>query len=85
MPTICPGNCGTLATPLNEANLCPLRVDPWESEQSGWTETVKVLTHLQQKVVDESSGQAQLKFLCGADLLESFATPGLWKAKDVST
>ena len=59
-------------------------MDPWESEQSGWTETVKVLTHLQQKVVDETSGQAQLKFLCGADLLESFATPGLWKAKDVS-
>lgn len=26
----------------------------------------------------------QLKLLCGADLLESFATPGLWDPDDVS-
>lgn len=26
----------------------------------------------------------QLKLLCGADLLESFATPGLWAQEDVS-
>lgn len=26
----------------------------------------------------------QIKLLCGADLLESFATPGLWKTDDVS-
>jgi nicotinamide mononucleotide adenylyltransferase len=26
----------------------------------------------------------QLKLLCGADLLESFATPGLWDKEDVS-
>ena len=25
----------------------------------------------------------QLKLLCGADLLESFAVPGLWKDEDV--
>ena len=24
-----------------------------------------------------------LKFLCGADLVESFATPGLWSTEDV--
>ena len=28
-------------------------------------------------------GPIQLKLLCGADLLESFATPGLWKGEDV--
>ena len=61
------------------------RVDPWESQQSGWNETVKVLTHLQQKVGCESNGvKPQVKLLCGADLLESFATPGLWKDQDVS-
>lgn len=26
----------------------------------------------------------QIKLLCGADLLESFATPGLWEPEDVS-
>lgn len=29
------------------------------------------------------TGSIQLKLLCGADLLESFAVPGLWKASDV--
>ena len=28
-------------------------------------------------------GPIQIKLLCGADLLESFATPGLWKPQDV--
>ena len=28
-------------------------------------------------------GAIQLKLLCGADLLESFAVPGLWKSEDV--
>lgn len=31
------------------------------------------------------SGPVQVKLLCGADLLESFATPGLWKEDDVKT
>lgn len=26
---------------------------------------------------------SKLRFLCGADLLESFATPGLWAEQDV--
>ena len=30
------------------------------------------------------TGPVQLKLLCGADLLESFGTPGLWKEADVS-
>lgn len=29
--------------------------------------------------------QVHLKFLCGADLLESFAKPGLWQDEDVSS
>jgi len=28
-------------------------------------------------------GNVQLKLLCGADLLESFAVPGLWDPEDV--
>lgn len=32
-----------------------------------------------------SGGPVQVKLLCGADLLESFGIPGLWKDDDVST
>ncbi|XP_058826277.1 nicotinamide/nicotinic acid mononucleotide adenylyltransferase 3 isoform X2 [Topomyia yanbarensis] len=31
----------------------------------------------------KTSSHVQLKLLCGADLLESFATPGLWKDEDI--
>ncbi|XP_055598344.1 nicotinamide/nicotinic acid mononucleotide adenylyltransferase 3-like [Uranotaenia lowii] len=31
----------------------------------------------------KSANHVQLKLLCGADLLESFATPGLWKDEDI--
>jgi len=32
-----------------------------------------------------SGGPVQVKLLCGADLLESFGTPGLWMDDDVSS
>ena len=32
-----------------------------------------------------SGGPVQVKLLCGADLLESFANPGLWMEEDVSS
>lgn len=31
----------------------------------------------------KTASHIQLKLLCGADLLESFATPGLWKDEDI--
>ncbi len=39
--------------------------------------------HHNQNLLNESGGPVQLKLLCGADLLESFDTPGLWKETDV--
>lgn len=33
--------------------------------------------------LNKITGHVQLKLLCGADLLESFATPGLWKDEDL--
>lgn len=33
--------------------------------------------------LNKMTGHVQLKLLCGADLLESFATPGLWKDEDI--
>ena len=59
------------------------RVDPWECHQEAWLQTKKVLDHYQEVVSSESEGQAKVKLLCGADLLESFATPGLWAPQDV--
>ena len=32
---------------------------------------------------EEGLGDVQIKLLCGGDLLESFATPGLWADEDV--
>ena len=42
-----------------------------------------MLDHYQEVVAEETEGQAKVKLLCGADLLESFATPGLWAPQDV--
>ena len=58
-------------------------MDPWECQQEQWLQTKKVLDHYQAVVSEETEGQAKVKLLCGADLLESFATPGLWAPQDV--
>ncbi|XP_023789270.1 nicotinamide/nicotinic acid mononucleotide adenylyltransferase 3 isoform X3 [Cyanistes caeruleus] len=85
-----------------------IRVDPWESEQDTWTETVKVLRHhynealrafqskkefMRNKHPTESSTVdsfpcqqpvlPELKLLCGADFLQTFKTPNLWKEEDI--
>uniref|UniRef100_A0A8D2B1Z3 Nicotinamide-nucleotide adenylyltransferase n=1 Tax=Sciurus vulgaris TaxID=55149 RepID=A0A8D2B1Z3_SCIVU len=71
-----------------------IRVDPWESEQPQWMETVTVLRHHHSQLLRSpppmegpDPGQApsaptaapQLKLLCGADVLRTFQTPNLWK------
>ncbi|XP_078498397.1 nicotinamide/nicotinic acid mononucleotide adenylyltransferase 1 isoform X1 [Lissotriton helveticus] len=95
-----------------------VQVDPWESSQNEWLETVRVLRHHHQKLAVEQSlksppdggvsvkkgrkrqlenhedvpdricsdrkGTPKLKLLCGADLLESFRTPNLWKVEDIT-
>ncbi|XP_070210007.1 nicotinamide/nicotinic acid mononucleotide adenylyltransferase 3-like isoform X2 [Littorina saxatilis] len=95
-----------------------IRLDTWESEQSQWLETEKVLTHHREaldsrynanihptptkrrkktktnedevdnsapRIVAGSEEPPVLKLLCGADLLESFGTPGLWSDEDIET
>ncbi|XP_068604570.1 nicotinamide/nicotinic acid mononucleotide adenylyltransferase 3 [Brachionichthys hirsutus] len=70
-------------------------VDEWESQQPDWTETVVTMRYHQERVGKEhdrragmhgSSGNAaplssrpQLKLLCGADFLDTFQIPGLWR------
>ncbi|XP_067036962.1 nicotinamide/nicotinic acid mononucleotide adenylyltransferase 1-like isoform X1 [Acropora muricata] len=61
-----------------------ISVDDWESKQAGWQETIKVLTHMSENVVkDKFVDPVRVKLLCGADLLESFAVPNLWKDEDI--
>ncbi|KGL86885.1 Nicotinamide mononucleotide adenylyltransferase 3, partial [Charadrius vociferus] len=95
-----------------------IRVDPWESEQETWTETVKVLRFLMhyifpvvlQHFLDTSNTfqtnfkdklsrkpsknrnlsfpfvfpvLPELKLLCGADFLQTFKTPNLWKEEHI--
>ncbi len=33
-----------------------LRVDPWETKQTGWTETVKALTHYRNEAIENKTG-----------------------------
>nr|XP_004663667.2 nicotinamide/nicotinic acid mononucleotide adenylyltransferase 3 [Jaculus jaculus]XP_044992655.1 nicotinamide/nicotinic acid mononucleotide adenylyltransferase 3 [Jaculus jaculus]XP_044992656.1 nicotinamide/nicotinic acid mononucleotide adenylyltransferase 3 [Jaculus jaculus] len=71
-----------------------IRVDPWESEQAQWIETVKVLRHHRSELLsslpqmeDQDPRTApsapaavpELKLLCGADVLKTFQTPNLWE------
>lgn len=36
-----------------------------------------------ENIKDYQGKRVQMKLLCGADLLESFSVPGLWKDEDV--
>ncbi|KAM8759144.1 nicotinamide/nicotinic acid mononucleotide adenylyltransferase 3 isoform 1-T2 [Rhynchonycteris naso] len=76
-----------------------IRVDPWESEQAQWMETVKVLRHHHSELLRSlpqkegwDQGKAvspvptavpELKLLCGADVLKTFQTPDLWKDEHI--
>lgn len=46
-----------------------------------------MLSNLRQTVTSqgEEMKDVRVKFVCGADLLESFAVPDLWDPKDVRT
>jgi nicotinate (nicotinamide) nucleotide adenylyltransferase len=61
-----------------------LRVSDWEMNQKDWSPSLVALTGLQEHVrTFQDWKDAQVKFLCGADLLESFAVPDLWDPNDI--
>ncbi|XP_048034221.1 nicotinamide/nicotinic acid mononucleotide adenylyltransferase 1 [Megalobrama amblycephala] len=93
-----------------------ITVNDWESQQSEWVETARVVRHHhaelisseninddvdtvrcgkrrkleQNKNICQSSSYINteadtphLKLLCGADVLESFGVPNLWKSEDI--
>ncbi|NXA47761.1 NMNA3 adenylyltransferase, partial [Nothocercus julius] len=73
-----------------------IRVDPWESEQETGTETVKVLRTTSGYNLLRNLSKCrklsflfvflvlpELKLLCGADILQTFKTPNLWKEEHI--
>lgn len=63
-------------------------VDDWEVKQSNWRQTLDVLNHTEETTqkkysASNSDDVPHVKLLCGGDLLESFAVPGLWKEEHV--
>ncbi|KAF4521650.1 hypothetical protein B566_EDAN009383 [Ephemera danica] len=70
-----------------------VRLSDWESTQEEWSETKKVLYHHQRREehawltenIVNSEGPVKVMLLCGGDMLDSFGTPGLWKACDIET
>ncbi|XP_077075098.1 nicotinamide/nicotinic acid mononucleotide adenylyltransferase 1 [Siphateles boraxobius] len=93
-----------------------ITVSDWESQQSEWVETAKVVRHhhaelissednnnddvdtvrcgkrrkleqdksiCQSSYINTNTDTPHLKLLCGADVLESFGVPNLWKPEDI--
>ncbi|XP_008411582.1 nicotinamide/nicotinic acid mononucleotide adenylyltransferase 1 [Poecilia reticulata] len=91
-----------------------ITVDSWESQQSDWVETAKVIRHHYEELLAREHNRdnvdtvkytkkrrieenyiassvhhrkrdgPQLMLLCGADVLESFGIPNLWKQEDIT-
>jgi len=74
-----------------------IKVSDWEVNQSAWTPTRQVLDKYSELVKESKAGtvpwlqdaggstDVTFKLLCGADLLETFSTPNLWKPDDMLT
>ncbi|XP_042373967.1 nicotinamide/nicotinic acid mononucleotide adenylyltransferase-like isoform X2 [Zingiber officinale] len=63
-------------------------VDPWEAKQNSNQRTLTILSRIQNSLCcNLSIGKESLKvmLLCGSDLLESFAIPGVWMQDQVRT
>jgi len=71
-----------LATESNEW----VMVDDWEVRQKTFQTTIVVLEHLYNSLnhdIPNKQDHIQVKLLCGADLLESFNSPGVWATEDI--
>ncbi|KAK2900680.1 hypothetical protein Q8A67_008795 [Cirrhinus molitorella] len=63
-------------------------VDDWESQQEDWTETVVTMRYHYDRIASQyqsgknpptASDVPRLKLLCGADFMDTFKVPGLWR------
>lgn len=63
-------------------------VDPWEAKQSTYQRTLTVLSRIK-KTLSESGivprDSLKVMLLSGSDILQSFATPGVWIREQVRT
>jgi len=59
-----------------------IKISEWETQQSDWTPTLDSLKYHKNEL-EKIHGNIELKLLCGADLLESFNVPGLWRDEHV--
>ncbi|XP_015900679.1 nicotinamide/nicotinic acid mononucleotide adenylyltransferase isoform X2 [Ziziphus jujuba] len=55
-------------------------VDPWEARQNTYQRTLTVLSR-----VKSSLESLKVVLVCGSDLLQSFATPGVWIPEQIRT
>jgi nicotinamide mononucleotide adenylyltransferase len=69
-----------------------IMVDTWEPLQSEYQPTAKVLDHFRHEInevmggIDDGTGKkvpAKIALLGGADLVETFITPGVWDEADL--
>ncbi len=62
-----------------------IALDTWEAEQEKYQTTVSVIEHLRKGLNDCYKRDVRVFLVCGADLLSSFNTPGLWSLEDQET
>lgn len=64
-----------------------IMTDSWESQQKEYQRTIVVLEHFHHQLNEHLKArynrEVRAMFLCGADLVESFAKPGVWAEEDV--
>ncbi|CAL9188848.1 unnamed protein product [Musa hybrid cultivar] len=81
---------------IHRVHLCELAcrtssfvmVDPWEAKQNSYQRTLTVLSRIQSSLCHSGlirKESLKVMLLCGSDLLESFATPGVWILDQVRT
>ncbi|CAG9461542.1 unnamed protein product [Pedinophyceae sp. YPF-701] len=58
--------------------------DPWEAEQPEYVRTLEVLRRAARELRAGPEPHARPVLLCGADLLQSFARPGVWLEEHLS-
>lgn len=56
-----------------------IEIDTWETEQQDWSFTLSSLTNCKEKMSKKYGDDIRVMLLCGADLLESFNVPNLWR------
>jgi nicotinate (nicotinamide) nucleotide adenylyltransferase len=60
--------------------------DEWETKQNEWTRTRLSLDRMHIEVNKGNSGkEVKVMLLCGADILDSMVTPGVWMESDLHT